>query len=105
MPRVDDHKHLGLIVEPSLSFGKHLHEKMMKAKKNIGIIKHVNAFLPLKSLILLYNALVPSHLEYCDIIYHIPHVLNTPPLGASLHSLMEKVEKFIKRNAMETLLF
>ena len=30
--RVKDHKHLGLIVEPNLSFEKHLYEKMVKAK-------------------------------------------------------------------------
>ena len=31
--RVQEHKHLGLILKPSLSFEKHLHDKMMKAKK------------------------------------------------------------------------
>ena len=31
--RVKEHKHLGLILELNLSFEKHLHEKMVKAKK------------------------------------------------------------------------
>ena len=37
--RVKEHKHLGLILEPILLFEKHLYEKIVKAKKNIGIIK------------------------------------------------------------------
>ena len=36
---VKDQKHLGLTLTPTLSFGKHIHEKLSKAKKNIGIIK------------------------------------------------------------------
>ena len=91
--RVREHKHLGIILEPNLSFEKHLHEKMSKAKKNIGIIKHLNRFLPIKTLILMYKALVRSHLDYCDVIYHLPSIIHPPPLGTSLHSLMEKVEK------------
>ena len=98
--RVKEHKHLGLILEPTLIFEKHLHDKMMKAKKNVGIIKHLNAFLPLKTLTLMYKTLVRSHLEYCDIIFHIPHVINLPPLGVSLHSLMEKVESIQYHSAL-----
>ena len=38
------------------------------------------------------KALVRSHLDYCDLIHHIPHICHQPPLGTSLHYLMEKVE-------------
>ena len=41
----------------------------------------------------MYKALVRSHLHYCDIIYHEPSQQNLPPLGVTLNSLMEKVEK------------
>ena len=91
--RVKEHKHLGLILEPNLSFERHLYEKMVKAKQNIGIIKHLNKFLPFKTLNQMYKALVRSHLDYCDIIYHIPAIIHNPPLGTSLNYLMEKVEK------------
>ena len=40
----------------------------------------------------MYKALVRSHLDYCDIICHIPPILNQPPLGLSLNNFMEKVE-------------
>ena len=91
--RVSEHKHLGLTVQPSLSFAKHINEKMKKAKMNIGIIKHLNSVLPFLSLKQMYIALVRSHLEYCDVIFHIPPKIHPPPLGMSLHDHMEKLEK------------
>ena len=41
----------------------------------------------------MYQALVCSHLDYCDIIYHIPSIIHQPPLGVTLNSLMMKVER------------
>ena len=91
--KVDEHKHLGLILQSKLSFGRHLSEKMTKAKKIIGILKHLSKFLPLKTLNQMYKTLVRSHLDYCDIIYHMPQIVRQPPFGVSLHELMESVEK------------
>ena len=91
--KVNEQKHLGLILESGLSFEKHLSEKIIKAKKNVGILKHLSKFLPLKSLDQMYKALVRPHLDYCDIIYHIPSIIHQPPLGMTLNSLMEKVER------------
>ena len=69
---VKDQKHLGLTLASNLSFHKHAQEKLTKAKKNIGIIKHLSKYLPLKTLDQMYKALVRSHLDYCDILYHEP---------------------------------
>ena len=98
--RVTEHKHLGLILQSNLSFEKHIIEKMAKAKTHIGIIKHLNRFLPFKTLNQMYKALVRPHLDYCDIIYHIPSTTNLPPLGISLHGLMEKVEQIQYQGAL-----
>ena len=89
--KVNEQKHLGLILDSSLSFKKHLNEKIIKAKKNLGIIKHLSIFLPRKTLDQMYKALVRSHLDYCDILYHIPSVQTQ--FGVTLTDLMEKVEK------------
>ena len=40
----------------------------------------------------MYKTLVRSHLDYCDIIYHIPSVQTQ--FGVTLTDLMEKAEKF-----------
>ena len=89
--KVNEQKHLGLVLNSDLPFGKHLNEKIIKAKKNLGIIKHLLSFLPLNSLDQMYKALVRSHLDYCDIIYYIPSKQNQ--LGELLSTLMEKAEK------------
>ena len=88
---MNDQKHLGLVLDSRLSFEKHLNEKIIKAKKDVGILRHLSKFLPLKTLDQMYKALVRSHLDYCDIIYHIPSHQNQAPLGVVLNSLMENV--------------
>ena len=98
--KVNDQKHLGLILDSRLSFEKHINEKIMKSKKNVGILKHLSKFLPLKTLDQMYKALVRSHLDYCDIIYHIPSHQNQAPLGVTLNSLMEKVERIQYQSAL-----
>ena len=70
--RVSDHKHLGLILDPKLSFAKHISEKISTARKGIGIIKHLAPYLPLKSRDQIFKMHVRPHLDYCDMIYHIP---------------------------------
>ena len=89
----NEQKHLGLILDSGLSFAKHINEKIKKAKKVIGIIKHLSKYLPFKTLNLMYKAFVRPHLDYCDIIYHIPSFLNQSSVGVSLNHLMEQIEK------------
>ena len=55
--KVNEQKHLGFILDSGLSFKKHLDEKIIKAKKYIGIIKHLSKFLPLKTLAQMYKVL------------------------------------------------
>ena len=93
MPKVNEQKHLGLTLDSKLSFERYLNEKITKAKKGIGIIKHLSKFLPMKTFDQMYKALVRSHLDYCDIIYHIPTLNSQNIVEATLNSLMEKVER------------
>ena len=90
---VTEQKHLGLTLAPGLSFKKHLNEKIIKAKNNIGMLKQLLKFLPLRTLDLMYKALVRSHLDYSNVIYHVPSIAHPPPLGRTLSSQMEEVER------------
>ena len=47
----NEQKHLGLILDSRLSFKKHLNEKIIKAKKILGIIKHLSIFYLVRHLI------------------------------------------------------
>ena len=66
-----------------------------KAKRIIGIIKHLNYLLPLKTLNQMYKSLVRPHLDYCDIIYHIPQTVHSQSVGGgiTLNCQMERVEQ------------
>ena len=41
----------------------------------------------------MYSASVRSHLDYIDVIYHIPPEVHKPLLGMYLHDHMEMIEK------------
>ena len=97
--RTDEQKHLGLILTPTLSFHKHLGEKIRKAKRNIGIIKHISMYLPIKSLVQMYKTFVRPHLDYCDVLYHEPPKFG-PQNEVTLTSLMENVERIQYKAAL-----
>ena len=48
----------------------------------------------------MYKALVRSHLDYCDIIYHIPSLQNQPFVGVTLNLLMAKAESIQYKAAL-----
>ena len=93
VPKVKEQNHLGLTLDSKLSFERHVNEKIIKAKKGIGIIKYLSKFLPIKTLDQMYKALVRHHQVYFDTIYHIPASNSHVNLGVTLNSLMEKVER------------
>ena len=47
---VENHKHLGLVLDSKLTFLTHINEKIVTSKKGIRIIKYLSQFLPVKTL-------------------------------------------------------
>ena len=90
--RVTEHKHLGLTLDPKLKFAAHINEKSAKARKGIGMIKHLRSYLPTQALVSIYIAHVRSHLDYCDFIYHIPELLGNFSTDVNLSTLMDRLE-------------
>ena len=66
-------KHLGMILDSTLSFSFHLKEKIDKANKGICVIRRLFNYLPRHTLLTIYKAFVRPHLDYGDIIYHNPN--------------------------------
>ena len=94
--RVSNHYHLGLTVDSKLSFAKHISEKVSTARKGIGMIKHLAPYLPLKSRDQIFKMHIRPHLDYCDIIYHIPgKITETADLDSirTLHYQMNVLER------------
>ena len=70
--KVEEHKHLGLILDTKLSFSAHIKAAISKTRKGIGLLKYLSKYLPRHTLNELYKLYVRPHLDYGDVIYHIP---------------------------------
>ena len=91
--KVNEHKHLGLTLDSKLTFSKHINDKINKLRKLLGVLKFLSSYLPLHTLIQIYKMYIRPHLDYCDIIYHIPPLSNLFCSFIILHSLMESIER------------
>jgi hypothetical protein len=65
-------KHLGLVLDGKLNFDQHLNEKISKANKGVGLLKHLSPVVPRKALLSVYKAFVRPHLDYADVVYDQP---------------------------------
>ena len=91
--KAESQKHLGLLLDHKLTFVKHINDKIKIAKKTIGILKYLSKYIPLKTLNMIYKMFIRPHFDYCDVIYHIPHITNPFDKSISLTLLMERIGK------------
>ena len=89
---VDEHKHLGMFLDSKLSFSTHIKEVISKTRKGIGMLKHLSRYLPRHTLNELYKQYVRPHLDYGDVIYHIPAKVCEFSHSVILPNQMEKLE-------------
>ena len=71
--RANQQKHLGIILDDKLNFKCHIDKVLTKTSKSIAVIKRLRNFLPRKSLITIYKAIIRPHLDYGDILYDQPN--------------------------------
>ena len=90
--KVEEHKHLGVILDTKLSFSAHIKAAISKTRKGIGLLKYLSKYLPRHTLNELYKLYVRPHLDYGDVIYHIPSKVCEFSQNIILPSLMEKLE-------------
>ena len=90
--QVDEHKNLGIILDPELSFSAHIKAVIPRARKGIGLLKHLSKLLPRHTLNELFKLYVRPHLEYGDVIYHIPAKVCEFSGNVILATMMEKLE-------------
>ena len=90
--KVDEHKHLGIILDSKLSFSTHIKAAISKARKGVGLLKYLSKYLPRNSLNKLFKLYVRPHLEYGDVIFHFPAKVCEFSENTILPSLMEKLD-------------
>ena len=78
-------KHLGVILDASLSVNEHLISVQSKTNKTIGLLRKLLNTLPRQALITIYRAFVRTHLDYGDILYDQAY-------KASFHQKLEKIQ-------------
>ena len=90
--KVEEHKHLGIILDSKLSFSAHIKSAISKTRKGIGLLKYLSKYLPRHTLNELYKLYVRPHLDYGDVIYHTPAKVCEFSQNIILPNLMEKLE-------------
>ena len=90
--KVDEHKHLGIVLDSKLSFSAHIKAAISKTRKGGGLLKYLSKYLPRHTLNELFKLYVRPYLEYGDVIYHIPARVCEFSGNTILSNLMEKLE-------------
>ena len=90
--KVEEHKHLGVILDTKLSFSAHIKAAISKTRKDTGLLKYLSKYLPRHTLNELYKLYVRTPFDYGDVIYHIPSNVCEFSQNIILPSLMEKLE-------------
>ena len=66
---VQNHKHLGVVLNSSLTWGDHINYIIGKVSKRIGILRLLKSKLNRSSLRSIYITHIRSILEYCDVLW------------------------------------
>ena len=90
--KFQEHKHLGIILDSKLSFNSHIKSIISKSRQGIGMLRFLSQYLPRHSLNDIYKLYVRPHLDYGDVIYHIPHNMCEFSHCFKLSNQMEKLE-------------
>ena len=64
LERKDHVKYLGVIIDQHLSWKHHINYIALKISRNIGIISRLRHFVPLTTLISIYNSLISPYISY-----------------------------------------
>ena len=92
---VTTEKDLGVLIDSELNFENHIYSKIKTANKMLAIIKRNFQNLDSDSFLMLYKALVRSHLEYAEVIwnpYKIKHITASEQVQKRATKLVSQVK-------------
>ena len=71
---IDEEKDLGVILDPTLSFNRHITAKVAKANQFMGMVRRVFADLDKEMFLILYKTKIRPHMEYATTVWN-PYLL------------------------------
>ena len=74
--QVDNVKFLGVYIDQHLTWKTHVNFIAAKISKSVGLLYKAKCYLPSKSLLTLYYALIYPYLTYCNFIWACTYVTN-----------------------------
>ena len=83
--KASSQKHLGIILDESLSFEEHLKTISVKTNKTLYLLRKLQNLLPRAALITLYKSFTRPYLDYDDIIYE-------QAFNSSFHEKLESIQ-------------
>ena len=89
---VNEHKHLGIILDKQLSFTSHINSKLSIARRGLGIISRLRKYLPRITIKLIFKPFIRPYLEYGVIIFHQLPRTKEFSFDTHLKPLMQKLE-------------
>ena len=76
LEQVDNTKFLGVYIDQHLKWKTHVNFIAAKISKSVGLLYKAKYYLPSKSLLTLYYALIYPYLTYCNLIWASTYVTN-----------------------------
>ena len=76
LEQVDNTKFLGVYIDQHLTWKTHVNFIAAKISKSVALLYKAKYYLPSKSLLTLYYALVYPYLTYCNLIWASAYVTN-----------------------------
>ena len=100
LQRVSDTKFLGIVIHEHLSWKPHIEYLLKKIRSSIYCIKNIKPILDRKTLLLLYLALVKSHILYCITSWCFGNETMINKLQCAVNKLMRSIFNVGKRQTV-----
>ena len=96
--RVAESKSLGVYIDETLSWKKHMKELSKKIASGIGALKRLMPFISKNTAIIIYKALIEPHFDYCSSVWY--GISDT--LSKKLQKLQNRAARVITKSTYDT---
>ena len=89
--RKQESRFLGVIIDESLNWSRHVKTVLSKMSRYIGVMYRIKKFLPLRARLQVYHSFVQSHINYCSLVWGFSCRSNIEALIARQKKVMRAV--------------